>query len=241
MCPECGHPADEPLLTPLAADRGSSPAPPTAGPASDAAGLVAARIVGIFAVIGFGLGLATLLFLWATGFFTTSTVSADSLADVALGAFVFAVVAAFAVLIGVVVAAVGGVYAANHTDDRPTAIRVGAIGAAAGHFALIIVVIGFVLVSFALQSVMSSDPVSPAQITPSPQQIAECERALGVGAPVCRQLPQGLVTPRPDAVVDGGVDWPDVDDVARFGIGIIPAAIVGALSAAVVFARERSL
>ena len=226
---------------PLFVDLAPAPGAPTAGGVgfADGPGVLAARIAGIFAVVGFGLGVASLLFLWESGFFDVSAgESFEDFAKVAIGAFALAAVAAFAVPLGIVVAAVGGVFAAVRTPRLAEAVRAGAIGAAAGYLALTLVLSGFVVLAIELREGREPDP----EPSPTSQAQQSCEQIFGEGSPQCRNIgAQGDLNVQGDIDVFGDVSDNDgwSDDIARLGLGIIPTALVGALSAAVTSSRRR--
>ncbi|MGH9198707.1 MAG: hypothetical protein ACRD1T_23630, partial [Acidimicrobiia bacterium] len=105
---------------------------------------VLARMVGVFSAIGLGLGVGALLFLWGTGYFETRAEGLEGLGAALAGGIALAGVSVFAILIGVVLAALGGMYAATNTTMRGTAVVASAMAGGLGHIALI-VVLGLVL------------------------------------------------------------------------------------------------
>jgi hypothetical protein len=63
---------------------------------------------------------------------------------------------------------------------------------------------------------------------------AQCEETFGVGASVCANESTVPSTPAPDAFASSDDDdTPGVTDVAKLALGVIPAALVGALTAVI--------
>jgi hypothetical protein len=187
---------------------------------------VIVRILAIYAAIGLGLAVGGILVMWVAGAFDISASSDDlfgSMLAAAIGAFVIVVSIGFALLVGVVIAATTGIYAASRSPNMMTAVRIGALGAAGGHVVLVVVVGVILTVVVALAVGFGSDGASD----PFAQQRAECERVLGAGHPSCQSL-QGPATPDDG----GGIPF---DAIAKLTLGIIPSALTGGLAAGISF------
>lgn len=119
-------------------------------PGGGTGGLIA-RIVGVFAVIGLCLGLGTVFGLWGFGVFDGQE---GDLGAAIMGAFTLVGAYLFVVMVGVVIAALGGHYAARaaRSDDGP--ILAAGAGGALGHLALLAT---FTLVVAAGFAVLSDD------------------------------------------------------------------------------------
>ena len=201
----------------------------------DAVGQTMLRIVGLFATVGGGLGAATMLFLFAIGFFSAS--DAESLEDIGqafVGVIAIAAVLIFALLIGVVLAAVSGMYAARRAADVASAVRAGGMGSAAGHVALVVVLGIFLLSGVALFDATSSQPATPTPTPRTAEEIAECIELFGVDSPLCAGDQPADAAEEPDDPSDIGID-----DLLKLALGVIPAGIVGATVAAIMFERRR--
>ncbi|MEX0874876.1 MAG: hypothetical protein WD646_09830 [Actinomycetota bacterium] len=195
------------------------------------------KVVAIFAVVGAGLGAATLIFLWATGFFdATEAEGLDALGEQFLGGIAIATVLVFALLVGVVLAALGGMHVANYGTSRGAAALAGALAGAVGHVALV-AVLGAILV-FGIDALTSSTadeavPTPTPVETQSPEELASCRELFGQDSPLC--VDQAAEEADTD---DGDDDAVSFEDVSRIGLGLIPAALVGGLTAAILFRRR---
>lgn len=200
------------------------------------AGALTAKIVGLFAIIGLGLGSTVLLFLWATGYFepAQSDEFGAALGQAFFGGLAITAVLVFALLVGIVLAALAGVYAAARAESSAAAVMVGLFGSALGYAALV-AALGLFMVGGidALTPQPAPTPVATPAPTQSAQEIADCQELFGQGSPLCRDEPDAVQTT--DETPEVGVR-----DVARLGFGLLPAALVGALSASL-FASRRNL
>jgi hypothetical protein len=104
-------------------------------------------------------------------------------------------------------------HAARSTVSAQEARLVGAVSGALGHLALVIVIGAVFTVGFPL--------LFPSDDEPSQTQ-QECERNFGAGAAICAEQDQASDAPR--------VRW---GDVAKAGIGLVPAGLTGALVATI--------
>lgn len=197
------------------------------------AGTLTARIVGFFALIGLGLGGAVLLFLWATGYFKpVQDEGFDSLGRAFAGGIAFTAVLVFALLVGIVLSALAGVYSALNAQSSAAAVLVGLVASAVGYVALI-ATLGLFLLSGV--NGLSPQPVPTPVATPRPTQSAEelatCEELFGQGSIACREEA---------STEEPGQEQQEtsVRDLTRLGLGVLPAALVGALSASL-FAPRR--
>lgn len=110
------------------------------------------RVVVTFAIVGGGLGLGTVIFLWIAGFFG----AVDSVGDfnqLFLGGIAAIGAVSFALPIGVVLAAWGGTEIGRANPDSTGAFRPAAIACGMGHGVLlvamgVIVVIAALIASF---------------------------------------------------------------------------------------------
>ncbi len=189
-----------------------------------------ARVVAIFAIVGAGIGGATLIFLSATGFFdATASSDLEAIGDLFLGGIALATILVVSLVVGIVLAAVGGLYAGSRSPDRAISTAVGAIAGTLGHAALVAALGLFLIVGV---DALDSDEAEPAP-TPVPTQsaedIASCEQAFGAGSELCGN------EATEESTEGGGVSF---EDIWRIGLGLIPAAAVGGLSGAVGFTRR---
>src|SRR5687767_7340017 len=142
-------PPDDPRLEKVA-----EPTPLTVGPRfaeRESARAVVAKMVGVFAAIGLGLGIGVLLFLWATGVFDPVQ-NVEDIGRSLLGGLAVGVAFVFALLIGVVLAVFAGSHAADAANSRGAAATSGALAAGIGHIALVIVLGAILLVGFEVLS-----------------------------------------------------------------------------------------
>lgn len=192
------------------------------------------RMIGVFAVVGLGLGVGALLFLWGTGYFQPRAEGLEGLGAALGGGIALAGVSVFALLIGGVLAAFGGMYASNHTKARGEAIVASAMAGGLGHIALM-VTLGLVLIG-GIAVMSPSAPPEPAaqeEVAPSPEPDPDCVELFGEDSPVCQ--------PSPEPVLEESLDVPNSIDPAEYSwlaLGFIPAALVGALTAAILFTRR---
>jgi hypothetical protein len=213
-----------------AAERAATLAPPSTR------ARVVLVLVMIFAVVGLGLGLATVLFLWANGYF--KPLSAQTVGQSYLGSIAVGAVLVSAVLIGVLIAAVGGIYAAQRAAQRRAAATSGALAGAIGHVALVFVLGAVLLIGFEL--FVDRPSPSPPAATPSegvPQGetgTADCEAIFGQNSPAC-----GAGTLRETSRSQDPSDEVTFGGLSKLLLGAIPAALVGGLTAATVFPRRR--
>ena len=187
------------------------------------------RIVGVFAIVGFGLGIGTMLFLWVTGFFNASN-SLEDLGQAFLGGIAIAGVLVFAILIGVVLAAVGGIHLASTSTDRTAAAATGALSGGAGHFALVVTLGAVLLIGFAF----ASNDEGSGTSTTSTSDRAQCEEVFGAGAEACTDE---STVPESSSDNSSSSDSDNIDfaTLTKLVLGVIPAGMVGGLTAAVVF------
>lgn len=184
---------------------------------------VAGRLIGVSAVIGAALGIATILFLLLTGFFDASQNLDDIGAAVFGGVLVIGVVA-FGLLIGIVLAGIGGVTAARVSADATHARIAGALGGALGHLALVltlgvVLALGFLI----FQGGGSAEPRASA--SPDP----DCVQIFGADSEVCRQQQEPPVGGEP------AVPW---ENIVQALAGLVPAGLAGGGAATVMFRRE---
>jgi len=238
VLPPPGAEDDIPLIKPPDDRRLAAEEPPRTAVERGSVGAVVGRVVGVFAVVGFGLGIGVLLFLWATGFFDPVQ-GLDDFGRVFVGGLAVAAVFVFALLIGVVVAVFAGLHAANTADSRASAATSGALAGGIGHIALVIVLGVILLVGFRVLS-PDSPPVG-AVPSPTPLGTAEgvpCEEVFGVGSAVCETTEETSDVPDDSSFADSN-DEVTVDNLARLGVGVLPAALVGAVTGAILFPRRR--
>jgi hypothetical protein len=185
------------------------------------------QIVGMFSAVGGGLAVASLLFLWATDFFTPVS-NAEDFGRALTGAVSLGGVFIFAILIGVVLAAVGGLIAANASSSRGRTIEVAAIGAVLGHLGLV-VVLG-VLLFLGMELLTEEEAQSTTVETRSAQEIADCVETFGADSEICQ----------PPVVEESGSDeLASVEGMVPLLVGLVPAGVVGALSGAILFRRQQ--
>jgi hypothetical protein len=181
---------------------------------------VLARIVGLFVIVGLGLALGVLLFGWVAGFFGHR--SSTDVKTAIIGGIATVITLVFAMLIGVVLAAIGGHYAASHVARRDGAVVAAGIGSAVGHFLLIVCIAASLVGGIDLLS--AGHPTA----TPPPDN-ASCVRTFGANSPLC-----GGSTTTPSA--SSSVDY---RALAKGTIGVVPAGLVGAFVAMTLFDRRR--
>ncbi len=183
----------------------------------------------MFAAVGLGLGVGVLLFMWQTGAFDRVH-GIEDLGTVVLGGVALAVAFGFGLLIGVVMAIFAGMFAANAASSRMSAVVTGMVAGAVGHVGLVVALGAVLLAGFA--ALDQGRPTPPVR-TSAPGE-PPCEEIFGADSPVCQnQTPESSI----DAVEAD--DEVTVGNVARLGLGVIPAALVGGLTAAILFARKR--
>lgn len=219
-CPHCGSPLD-------GAERAVLPVPGQPPHRSNAGSLacVVARIAGMFAAVGLGLGVGVLLFMWVTGAFERRQ-GIEDLGTVVLGGLALAVTFGFGLLIGVVMAIFAGLYASNAAESRTSAVVTGAVAGGIGHVALVLTLGTVLLIGFGVL-----EPDSPSVPTRSPFADAPCEETFGQGARECQ------TENSPDALESE--DEVTVGNVSRLAIGMVPASLVGGLTSAILFTRRR--
>jgi len=193
---------------------------------------VVGKIVAVFAIVGAGIGGATLIFLSATGFFdATASDDLEAIGDLFLGGIALATLLVVSLVVGIVLAALGGLYAGNKSPGRGLSAAVGAIAGTLGHIALVALLGLFLIVgveAFDSDETQSSPTPVPTQ---SAEDIASCEQVFGAGSETCRNETV-------DESTDDGGDGVSFEDIFQIGLGLIPAAAVGGLSAAVGFSRR---
>lgn len=165
----------------------------------ESTGSMVGRIVGVFAVIGLCLGLGTVFGLWGFGVFDGQE---GDLGAAIMGAFTLVGAYLFVVMVGVVIAALGGHYAARSTSGTADPVLAGSLGGAFGHFVLLM---AFTLMIAGGFAVFGDDST------------AADDSQSDTGAS------------------DDGI--PEMDFLWKAGLALIPAAIVGGLTAKL-FARR---
>lgn len=193
-------------------------------------GSVTGRVVGVFAIIGFGLGFAALLFLWATDYFEAG---GDDFGSAIFGGLALGAVTVFALLSGIIVAALGGLHAAHSARNRDRAVTSAFVAGLAGHIVMIAVLGGLMAGGLAALSPEGSEPEG-ARETTAPVD-AECAQTFGADSPICRAGEQAPETPQETGDGDDGIA---VEQLLKLGLGAIPAAVVGGLTAAVLFSPK---
>ena len=199
-CLECGW----------SLQRTPPPPPPASRPAAPAAMLyesrevpestesVTGRVVVTFAIVGGGLGLGTVIFLWVVGFFG----AVDGVGDVAqifAGGIALAGAISFALPIGVVLAAWGGTEIGRALRDGSGVFKAAAIACGLGH-GVLLVVLGVILV------------------------IGVLIGSIGDGGAA---TPPGLTFEEEPSDIGG-----DLLTIAKLALSIVPAGLVGGLTAA---------
>lgn len=197
---------------------------------SSSAPVVVAKLVGVFAVIGAGLGIGTVLFLWASGVFDAQKQGLESIGEAIAGGLIVSASLVFALLFGVVFSAVAGMHAATDARDRVTAAFVGGVASAVGQIALI-VALGAVLIGGINFFEASPREASSASPTPTAES---CRTLFGTGPEFCPERDTA-----PTETEDGEEAHVSVRDLSRLALGAVPAFVVGALSGALVFTRRR--
>jgi hypothetical protein len=147
FCGVCGEPV--PLYIPPAVDR-SDPADPVAR-ASDVAIALAGRTIGTYAIVGVALGVSTLVFLWAIGFFDVGSSDVDeSFGTVLAGGIAVLLVLVFGLLMGLVLALFTAAHVASGARSRREAFAVSFASAAIGYVVLAALLGAFVVGGIAL-------------------------------------------------------------------------------------------
>ena len=209
-----------------------------AAPAREAPLTQVAKVVGVFVAVGIGLGAATLIFLEATGFFdVASSQGPDALATAFFGAVGVWIVQVFALLVGTVLAALGGVYVSRVAASRGMAAAAGAIAGVLGHIGLAVTLGLFLIIG--IEALDGPDEATAAPtpapvVTRSPEEIAECFQVFGEGSPACAQP---TPTPTEETTGDDGTGV-SFEDMMRVGLGLMPAGLVGGLAGAILFRRR---
>lgn|GEM_PF-4199422 len=193
------------------------------------------RIIGVFAVIGVGLGFGGLLFLWATDYFNKT--ADGGLGSALVGGLTIAALLIFALLIGVVIAALGGLHAANHVGSRGGAVASGLVAGSLGHVAMIAVLAAIMTLGIQALSgdTSNSSDATPAQ-SEAPSPDPDCARSFGEDSPICQGLnrtPKALA-PETQSNKDK-VSWATF---FKLGLGFIPASLVGGTTAAILFSKR---
>lgn len=104
------------------------------------------KLVGVFAVLGLGIGIGALMVLGVMGVFSDSADIGSAFA----AAFVLVAVLVFAILSGLVVATITSGHVARKARSRAQAAGLGAISAALGHVALIATLVITLFVGMAM-------------------------------------------------------------------------------------------
>lgn len=193
------------------------------------------RTISLFGVVGFGLGLGGVSFLWSSGFFGSS--DADDIGAAFVGGITIAAVLTFTLLIGIVLAAVGGLYCARVVDGRGRAWVAAMLGATLGHVALVAST-GIVLwagISLADTSTDAEPTPVPAEETRMPEELQECRDLFGEDSILC----QAESEPEPPAESSGGTTALDLESLLKLALGLVPAGLVAALVATIFYRRER--
>lgn len=180
---------------------------------AESAPVVLAKLIGVFAIIGAGLGIGTVLFLWSSGVFDAHKKSLAGIGEAIAGGLIVAAALVFALLFGVVFSAVAGMHAASHGRDRATAALVGGTASAVGQIALIVTLGAVLIGGINFFKEVSQPPRS------SPSLIERIDRGTG-------------------GATDEDTDV-SVRDLSRLALGAVPAFVVGALSGGLVYSRRR--
>jgi hypothetical protein len=128
-------------------------------------------------------------------------------------------------LIGVVLAAIGGNYAATHLHRRDGAIVAAGIGSAVGHLLLIVCIAASLVGGIDL---FSSGGAAPA---PTPTDNASCVQTFGANSPLCERSTASVTA---SSSIDYGA-------LAKGTVGVVPAGLVGAFVALILFDRRREV
>lgn len=195
------------------------------------------RIIGVFAVVGMGLGLGGLLFLWVTDYFKPS--NNGDFGSSFVGGLTIAALLIFALLIGVVIAAFGGMHAANKVEGRSGAVSAGLVAGSLGHVLMVAILAGIMVtgIQFLSANETAGSDASPSPASePSPTPDESCIAEFGADSPLCSppQIPKAIEPPQVDST-ESGVRW---ESFLKIGLGFIPAALVGALTAALLYSRR---
>lgn len=186
----------------------------------------------MYGLVGAGLGAGAVIFLQATGFFSARSEGLEGLGDAITGALAIGAVLVFAVLSGVIVAVMAGLYTSRHLSPVG-AMMASASGSSIGH-AVMVAVLAVILLQ--ATSTFEADP-SPSP-TPSPIETPdpECVATFGPDAALCKPDAFSLPTP---AVNTASAERPlAADRFVDLALGLFPAGIVGGLSG-LLFARRR--
>lgn len=110
-------------------------------------GSVFGRIVGVFAVIGLCLGIGAVFGLWGFGAFDSPR---ENLEAAITGTLTLIGAYLFVIMVGIVIAALGGHYAARATSNTGSSVLAGSAGGAAGYLVLLVTFILILSSSFAV-------------------------------------------------------------------------------------------
>jgi hypothetical protein len=199
-------------------------------PASDPVAGVVGRIVGIYAIVGLGVAGAVLLFLWVLGFFHRQAASVADIGEAIVGGLAIVVALVFALLISFVLAAIAAHYASLRLAERDGAVVAAGIGAAVGHCVLI-VCIAFVIIG-GVNLFSSSGSPAPTPTPFASSDTASCRQTFGANSPLCGGAPTTTAITKTSNSIEYGT-------IFKGCIGAIPAALVGAFGAMVLFDRRR--
>ncbi|HVE91181.1 MAG TPA: hypothetical protein VNE62_02620 [Actinomycetota bacterium] len=199
-------------------------------------------IVGMFAAVGLGMGLAAVLFLNAIGFYKArSGDGLEGFGEAIAGSLALGAVLVFSILVGTVLAAMAGIVVARVARSGGSAAGLAALASGLGHLALVAAA-GAVLLGGS--SVLAeSAPDTPAP-TPEPvesrdpEERADCVRLFGADSRICQDP-----TPEPADDIndrDDGDKAPiALSAILKLALGVLPAALVGALTGLLLFTPSR--
>ncbi len=110
--------------------------PPPTGRRSDDAIALAGRTIGMYAIVGAALGVSTLVFLWAIGFFDATTSIDEDLGTVVAGGVTVGLVLLFGLLMALVLAAFTAIYVSGRATSRGESFAISFASAAIGYVVL---------------------------------------------------------------------------------------------------------
>ncbi|MGH2772314.1 MAG: hypothetical protein ACRDIU_04160, partial [Actinomycetota bacterium] len=159
----------------------------------------------------------------------------DDIGSMIAGGLVTGAVLVFTLLSGIVVASLGGMHAANAVSDRGGAVASGLLAGLVGHIVMVaalgaVLLVGMDVLKARNEPSAAGEPAVESTVDP------DCAETFGPDSPICRAGPNAEKAPEQGSDEDNGID---IDQLMKVALGAVPAGLVGASTAGILFSRRK--